>query len=95
MLPKESLRLSLDDADESGCWFFDRTRWGNNPASLLCNGGGRGGGAVWRKGCWALALDRVSVGVRGPLSLTVTGRGGMGGGVGDIVSEVLLAPWFY
>lgn len=95
LLPSESLRLSLDDADERGRWVFMEDRWGNNKTSLWCNGGGRRGGVVWGKRCWKLVRDIVSVGIRVPFVLIFTGRGGIGGGVKDILSDEALAPFVY
>lgn len=44
ILPSESFKLSLDDADESGRCALVNDRCGNNKTSLLCNGGGITGG---------------------------------------------------
>ncbi len=98
MLPSESLRLSLDDADESGGGFFIEDFWGNNKASLLCNaggGGGRRGGVVDGKRCWKLARVIVSIDARFPFILMFTGLGGIGGGVEDILSDEALALFVY
>ncbi len=95
ILPSESLRLSLDDADESCRWFFMEDFWGNNKTSLLCNGGGKRGGVDWWKRCGKLLLVIVSVDVRFPFILIFTGRGGIGGGVEDILSDEALAPFVY
>ncbi len=94
--PSESFRLSLDDADESGRWVFTKDLWGNNKTSLLCNDGGIGGGIFWWYCCWKLTLDIVSVDGRlFPFILIFIGRGGIGGGVEDILSDEALAPLVY
>ncbi len=95
IIPSESLRLSLDDADESVRWFFMEDRWGNNKTSLLCNGGGRIGAVVWGRRCERLFLVIVSVNDRFPFVLIFTGRGGIGGGVEDILSDEILLPLVY
>lgn len=77
---------------------------GNNTVSVLINdvgggggGGSRGGVVVAGKrccGCW-LARVIVSIDVRLPFHLTFTGRGGIGGGVDDILSDEALALVVY
>lgn len=100
VLPRESLRLSLDDADESGGRLFMEDFWGNNKTSLLCNaddggGGGRRGGVVDGKRCCKLARVIVSIDVRIPFILIFTGRGGIGGGVEDLLSDEALTLFVY
>ncbi len=76
-LLNESLKLSFDDMEDSSVWFEVEVCSGSNKTSLLCNGGGR---VSWK--CWGFLI-----GNRLTLDFKCTGRGGIGGGTFDILSD--------
>lgn len=69
----------------------------NDKTSVLCSGGGggKGGGIVWCEGCCNVILDNVSDNTRLPFVFIVIGRGGIGGGVEDVIPVELWVLLFY